>query len=185
VASDNVIGGVEVLSRRVLDAAAIAHGEVVHFCLVGLSKQSLIALDTRLLIVKRGFLAGSTGGARKTVFDYASITNVEINTGWVNGVIEILTSAYPGGVQKDFWNMGDNTDPMKASNTVPFSKRKLNEFQPYLDHLNGMVMASRQSQPLTASATSLPDQIRQLHDLVQAGALTAEEFEQAKRRLLA
>lgn len=187
--ADNVVGGIEVLHGKVRDAANLSKDDAVRFCIVGMHKQSLIALESRLLIVKHGFMAGATGGARKSTFDYADITNVEVNTGWVNGVIEVLSAAYSGGTQKDFWNSGDNNDPHKASNAIPFAKAKLADFQPYLDELNGWVREAKQARnapaALSASEKSLPEQIRELHELVELGALSQEEFESAKKKLLA
>jgi hypothetical protein len=189
---DNVLGGVEVLHPKVRDGAALTPFDTVRFCLVGASKQALIALDDRLLIVKHGMMAGATGGVRRTTFDYCDITNVEVNTGWVNGIIEVLTAAYAGGVQKDYWNSGDNNDPFKASNAIPIAKATLTKALPRLEELNGWIRAAKR--PMAASPAppasppaaggALAAQIRELHELVTLGALTAEEFEAAKAKLL-
>ena len=187
MASDNVVGGIEVLHRKVRDAAQLTENDEVRFCIVGMSKQALIALDSRLMIVKHGLMAGATGGARRTTFNYSDITNVEANTGWTTGVIEVLSAAYTGGTQKDDWNRGDNDDPYKTSNTIPIAKKKLEEFQPYLDQMTGWITASKQSASVQAAPVaeqSLPEQIRELHELVQLGALSEEEFEVAKKKLL-
>lgn len=186
-----VVGGVEILPRKVQKIAGLTPDDQIKFCVVGAFNQSLIALDERLLIAKTGFMAGATGGGRKTTFDYMDITNVEVNTGWANAVIEVLTAAYAGGTQKDFWSVGKNDDPFKASNAIPIDKAKLTEVQPYLDDLNEWIRSAKRGRneiptasPSAAPQQGVAEQIRELHDLMQAGALTQQEFEAAKAKLL-
>ena len=70
----------------------IGSEEAVHVVLVGGGSQALIALDERLIIVKPGLMAGASFGARVTSFAYRDISAVEVNTGMMNGVIEVITS---------------------------------------------------------------------------------------------
>jgi hypothetical protein len=67
----------------------------------------LVAFEDRCMIIKKGaltgWMAGSVGGGRVTTFMYTDITGLEYNSGWINGVLEILTPSYQGTANKDFW----------------------------------------------------------------------------------
>lgn len=156
-------------------------GDKVLFCLRGDFRQSLIALEDRLLIIKSGIMAGATFGGRVTTFHYQDITGIEINTGLLTGVIEITTASYTGTTEKDWWSMGRDRDPMSVSNCLPISKHDLPEYQPYLEILRRKV---REAKGLPAPAASLGCELERLKALHVSGALTDAEFTKAKKKLL-
>ena len=63
-------------TRRLVEEH-LTDDETVRFCLLGQYKHALVALDDRLLIAKRGTLAGSAFGGKVTAFHYRDITNLE------------------------------------------------------------------------------------------------------------
>lgn len=69
---------------------------------MGNFNQSLVALDERILVVKTGFMAGTTFGGRVTSFHYKDITGIKVNTGLITGVIEISTPSYQATEEKDW-----------------------------------------------------------------------------------
>jgi Short C-terminal domain len=186
-----VAGGVEILSRRVFKALdeQCSRDEEILFCLRGKFSQALVALPSRLLVIKPGFMAGVTFGRRITTFLYADITGIEINTGFGTGVIEISTPSYPATAEKD-WNFGtmfrnNDRNPMRVSNCLPFWTVNLKHYQPYLERLRRLIaQAKRKSGNSDSGNKTLVDQLKQLADLRHAGALTAEEFELAKKKIL-
>jgi len=95
-----------VLNRKVraLVEKYIRPAENVRFCLVGTGGQSIVALDDRLLVVKTGFMAGATFGGRATSFDYADISEIGVNTGLMNGTLEVVTPGMGATKAADYWS---------------------------------------------------------------------------------
>jgi len=163
---------------------SIDPGEAVEFFLVGASDQAIVALKDRCLVLKSGFLAGSTFGGRATSFYYPDITSIEVNTGMMNGVIEICTAGHQGSTQKDYWSSDKNSDPFKVSNCIPIAKAQLPAFEPYLKRLRDKINASKQVSAQAAATADLTVQLEKLGELKAAGVISEDEFTQAKRRLL-
>lgn len=159
----------------------------VDFIIVGTSSQCLIALTESCIIVKAGFMAGATGGGRFTEFHYSDITGIEVNTGMMSAVLEVTTPAYQGR-SKDFWSSGKNEDPWKVSNCLPGSKALFcqGEGAERIEELRRRVRQAKQTSPTVtpAAAVDPAEQIRKLAELREAGVLTLEEFDEAKRRIL-
>lgn len=183
-----IIGQSQVLSGKVRSIIEenITSNEQVLFCLLGNFNQAIIAFPTSLLVIKPGFMAGATLGARVTSFLHRDITSIEVNTGAVNGVIEICTPSYQGTKQKDWWSMSRDRDPAKLSNCLPFSKVDLKKFQPYLHKLKGMIEDAKDIRRTSneSGETDITSQLERLAQLHESAALTIEEFEAAKRRIL-
>ncbi len=179
-------GGIECLSKKnkkLLDEN-LQKGETVEFCLVGGGDQVIIALDNRLIILKSGIMAGATFGSRVTSFYYTDITGFEINTGLINGVIEINTPSYEGTRQKDFWSMSKDRDPWKMSNCLPIAKLDLGVYQPYLEKLRIKIDTSKQLKTSNERGVEMSKELEKLAELASRGILSEDEFKQAKRRLL-
>ncbi len=171
--------------------------EQVHIALVGSSSQVLIALDDRLLIVKPGMMAGATFGAKVATFPYSNISAIEVNTTMMSGVIEVISSGYDGRKPTSYWSTDESRDPFKISNCLPIPKKAAAEWKPHLDWIRQRVAASKHPPPAPSSRTSGsvgPEgtqaggdwvaSLERLRQLNEAGALTDEEFQQAKERLL-
>ena len=183
-----VAGGPEILSSRVrkdLDEQCSSDEQIL-FCLRGNFDQALVALPSRLLVIKPGLMAGATFGSHIASFTYADITGIEIHTGFALGVIEISTPSYQATAQKDgHWFSRDaDRDPMKVSNYLPITKADLKHYQPYLEQLRRLVAQAKGRGNSDSGSKTLVDQLKQLVDLRGAGALTEEEFARAKGRLL-
>jgi len=207
--SSKVAGGAEVLGNR-LRTLALPHmseGESIQFCLLSKKvrgwNQAIVALTDRLLMLKPGFVAGATFGPRVISFYYRDITGIEINTGLINGVIEINTPSYQGNGQKDIWNIkNEDKNPYKVTNCLPILRKYLKEYKPYIDMLRAMERAAKQERVASSPPrceSSLYSELENLASLRASGALveleklasvrasgllTAEEFQRAKQRLL-
>jgi len=206
--SKRVAGGAEVLSNelRKLVQSHIGEGESIKFCLLsgnGGWNQAIVALTDRLLMLKPGFMAEDTFGPRVISFYYRDITSIEVNTGLINGVIEINTPSYQGNGQKGLWNFkNEDKDPYKVTNCLPISKKCLKEYKPYIDMLRAMERAAKQervasSPPRSESslyselenlaslrASGVLAELEKLASVRASGLLTDEEFLRAKQRLL-
>jgi len=181
--------GIEFLGSRERKLAEenINPNEKVLFCLVGHWGQTLVALTDRLLIIKVGMRAGATFGERVTTFYYRDITGIDVNTGLVNGAIEISTPSYQGTEQKGFWNTDRTRDPATLSNCISLSKSDLEKYQPHLKELREMINEAKRAPGLNTpqdSSEGIATQLERLKKLYESGALTAEEFQIAKKRIL-
>jgi hypothetical protein len=167
----------------------LAPDENVLIVLVGGSNQSLVALDNRLMIVKPGFMAGATLGAKVTSFPYRDISALEVNTHMLTAVVEVIAPGYDGRQPTSYWSRDKNQDPFKLSNCVPTNKKGVQLWQPYLEKIRAKI-AEAKHPPAIAQPQSAPTQdglvaeLERLQSLKQSGALTDAEFEQAKARLL-
>jgi hypothetical protein len=160
----------------------------------------LTGFDDRLAIIKTGaltsFMAGSLGGERSATFHYRDVTGIEFNSGFVNGVLEILTASYSGSANKDFWRgsnksrNADSNDPWTLSNCLPLPKSEYNEFLPEINELRSRISRAKQTTLVVNAAAERPspglvEQLERLADLKASGVLTDDEFAAAKARLIA
>lgn len=156
-----IAGNAEILSNKLRKLAEqnMSEGESIEFCLVSPNlpgwSQAIVALSDRLLVIKPGMAAGATFGARVTSFYYRDINGIEVNTGLVNGVIEINTPSYQGTGQKDFWNVrNEDKDPYKVTNCLPISKSNLKHYKPYIDRLRAIIREEKQGHMASPSSQS-------------------------------
>ena len=75
------------------------------------------------------------------------------------------------------------TDVLKDENAVPFSHTQQPEFEALKVAIE-RALAQPKAGPAQPAGGSLADELGKLQQLVQAGALSPQEFEQAKARLL-
>jgi len=164
-------------------AQALIPGEKVLSQCVGMSGQSLVVTDQKVLIIKTGFMAGTSFGAKATTFDYRMISSVEVRTGPVTGALSISA----GGVaQRDrtYWGQKGN-DAYKSPDAIPIAKAQAPEFQRAAALIRELAGRSHvASQPAAAGAPDPLDQLKKLGELRDAGVLTAAEFEAKKGELL-
>ncbi|WLP90775.1 SHOCT domain-containing protein [Gordonia sp. NB41Y] len=163
----------------------------------------LVAFEDRLLISKKGFMSASLGGSRETIFLYSDITNIEYNSGFMNGVLEVLTPSYQGTANHDYWRSSGKSrnsasdDPRTLSNCLPLIKVTYREAQPMLNELQQKIAASKRTQVIVhhasdsvqpagpAPVTGLADELAKLADMHQRGILDDDEFKAAKGALIA
>jgi hypothetical protein len=160
----------------------------------GDSAGSLVAMSDRCLLIKSGlmgsFMADTLGGARVATFYYRDITGIEYNSGFFNGVLEILTASYQGTANKDYWKMGsrneDANDPWTLSNTLPLGKTHYESAQELMDKLRKLISASKNgvSPSQSIQPQSVADEIKKLAKLLKEGLIDESEYKDAKKRLL-
>ncbi|MEI6501285.1 MAG: SHOCT domain-containing protein [Armatimonadota bacterium] len=202
IASDGAARGALRLlppKSRALADQNIGPEENVHVCLVGAGGQALVALDDRLLLVKTGFMAGATFGGKAATFPYDQVTGIEMHFGAATGVLAVQTPSYQGILPHSYWTQDRNHDPWKLPNCIPIARNAAKTFPPYLQMIRNRIdkgywedgigesgPPSVQSSPTQLSGgDSLADQLKTLTELHGAGALSDEEFAQAKGKLLA
>lgn len=161
----------------------------------------LAAFDDRVAIIKTGamtsMMAGSLGGERTATFHYADITGLEYNSGFMNGVLEILTPSYDGSANKDFWRgstssrNANSNDPFTLSNTLPLPKAEYTRALTHINEMRRLISEAKRptvqvvSAPPLVGASSVSEEIERLAGLFDRGVLTAEEFTAAKNAVIA
>jgi hypothetical protein len=161
--------------QRLLDES-IEPDETVLFVVEGKGNQALAALDRRLLVLKAGAAAGLPFQARARSFAYAAITGIDVERGSALSVVW-FTSADFRTQEKEWWQSRDSArDPFRAPNAFPVATDELETLEPCLARLRAAI-AEAGEEPIV-------DSLERLAALHASGALTTEEFERAKERLL-
>jgi hypothetical protein len=171
----------------------IGSEETVKVCLSGASGQSLVALDSRLLVVKPGFMAGRTFGAKVSSFDYREVIGIEVVTGVMSAVLQVQTANFPNILPQGFSNSDPAHDPFKLPNCVPLGNKRSLKQPNVISSLNTLRQLIHDSRTTTASPGSpdnepagggLAAELEKLRQLNASGALSDEEFQKAKAKLL-
>src|SRR5690348_1781985 len=150
-----VVGGVDVLSRRVRREIErqVSEQEQVLFCLRGSLNHSLIALDERLLIVKPGFHAGTTFGTLTTTFYYGDVTGIQLHTFIFTGWIEVSSPSFQGRERKrNSQPRSSDRDVYKLPNCIPISKRRVESYHEALARLRERIEAAKRQLPVSPEA---------------------------------
>jgi hypothetical protein len=161
----------------------------------------LVAFEDRLAIIKTGLLtsamAGSLGGERTTVIDFTDITGIEYNSGIFNGVLEVLTASYEGSTNKDFWRgkrdprNSNSNDPHTLSNTLPLNKLDYKKGAAAIQDLRSRISKAKRRETSVVANVTVPDgapsradELKKFAELLAVGAITQDEFDAAKQRIL-
>ena len=95
-------------------------GERVLIKLRGAFKEALVCTDTRVLIMKGGWMTGQIFGTDTFQMPYSMVAGAEVNFHLLTGYFELST----GGMQntpKSFWQGGTKPAAAKAPNCVSIS----------------------------------------------------------------
>jgi hypothetical protein len=182
-----VVGGVEVLSRRVRREVErqVSEYEQVVFCLRGSLNHSLIALDERLLIVKPGFHAGTTFGTLTTTFYYPDVTGIQLHTFLFTGWIEVSSPSFQGRERKrNSQPRSSDRDVYKLPNCIPIAKRRVEAYHEALARLRERIEAAKRQLPGSAEAPPLIASLERIANLRRSGALSETEYARLKGVLL-
>jgi hypothetical protein len=183
-----VVGGLEVLSRRVRREVErqVSERESLLFCLRGSLGHSLVALGERLLIVKPGFHAGTTFGALTTTFYYQDVTGIQLHTFLITGWIEVSSPSFQGRERKrNRHPRTSDRDVYKLPNCVPISKRRVEAYHEALGRLRERIELSKRGVQAPPAAPPLITSLERIANLRQSGALSEPEYERLKGVLLA
>lgn len=124
-------------------------------CYYGSGKALAVATNKRLILLDKGMFSMKTED-----FPYDKISSVEYESGFMKNKVKISVS----GKRVDF----DFAEKDIAKMFSEFLRMKINE---------------PKATPASAT-TSLADELKKLKDLLDAGALTQEEYDAAKKKLL-
>ena len=153
---------------------------------------AVIATDRRIVIVKVGFTAGSTGGGRVTALRYRDVAAIQVQLGVLMGTLSVQSAGYGATQTGDYWALRNQQSAQELPNAIPRSKTSDKKFANELNWMRSRIEQAGEPNPTVVVApvtmpTAAPDMAQQLAHLAHlhaAGALTDEEFSAAKSRLL-
>jgi Short C-terminal domain len=160
----------------------VTPGEVVLGQVIGQYGQTVVATNTKVIVIKTGLMAGQSFGGKSTTFDYHNIAGVEVRTGFAQGELAIINPSMPSSQGN---RNRDKVNVAKSPNGVVFVKGNATLFQEFATKVREMAGNSHtQGTAQAAGSESIPDQIRQLGELRAAGVITDDEFSAKKTELL-
>lgn len=141
---------------------------------------------TYITITRKGFLARAGVGKGEKRLHIAQISGVQWKPagGLVNGFIQFTV---PGGVERRSAFGKQTTDAARDENSVVFTKAQMPAFEHLRQEIDNAIARQHQpQQPMYAPPVQAnpADQIGQLWALHQQGAMTLEEFQAQKARIL-
>lgn len=163
--------------------------EKVYIKLKGAFKEALICTDTRVIILKVGFMTGQTFGSNVFQLPYSQIAGVQVNFHLLTGYFEVSA----GGMQnrpKSYWSQDADTDAKKALNCVSLvngeQAARFREACAFiLDAIEKQKAGPPQSPQNRQSEGDIIGALERLGELRRKGILTESEFLTKKKELLA
>ena len=163
--------------------------EVIFVKLKGAFKEVLVCTDKRVIILKSGFQTGQWFGLSQFQLPLASVTSAQISVTLGVGFIEISA----GGVQntpKSYWATSKANSAQKAPNCVSLASSNRKGIIEAFRAASNLIMqkaddARRATMPTAKAPTSdVSSSLATLWQMKNEGALTQEEFESAKAKLI-
>ena len=139
----------------------------------------------RLIVVKRGFHAGTTFGSLVTTFFYQDVTGIQCHTFFAAGWIEVSSPSFQGRERKrNRGPRGSDRDPYKLPNCIPIHKRRVEEYQGALAQLRERVAYSKRYGRISTEPPPVLGSLERIAELHRTGALSEPEYERLKQVLL-
>ncbi|KRN13425.1 hypothetical protein IV37_GL000142 [Fructilactobacillus fructivorans] len=154
--------------------------------LKGTNKEYLFCDESKLYILKKGFMTGHMFGNQTYRMPYANISSVSVDYHMLSGYFEVSA----GGVQdskKNYWATTGKDSPQESPNTITLTGKPLKEtFEKAADMINDIVanIHNPQNDNSTNQSNSAVDEIKKYKQLADDGIITNEEFEEKKKQLL-
>ncbi len=145
-----------------------------------MSGHALVCLDDRLLILKRGFYAGTTFGAISATIYYPDVTGIQVGTHLTSSWIEISSPSFQGGERGRGLQHTSKRDIFKQPNCLPIRRRRAPAYQLALGELRRFIAAAK----IERRDVPVIDQLERLAMLRRRGDVDEHEFELAKARIL-
>ena len=139
----------------------------------------LVLTDRRVILIKAGIGTWGTGafGLKTKSVLFEHISSVDTSSGLMFGEIEIVASGMTEKAGGGFF-AGATKDSV-----IQFDKTLFDQVEQLAAKIRDLAVSSRSGQ-LQVVASDIPDQIKKLADLRDAGILTEDEFHNKKSDLL-
>jgi Short C-terminal domain len=149
----------------------------------GAHGQAIVGTESRVFVLKPGFMAGAAFGSEVTTWGYRNVLGVQVHKGMMSGAV-VIQGPGQSGTKTSYWGQ-KGEDPAKAPNAIPVVA-EWKTVQERVVVLRALIDAAHraESQPARAGGASTADELRKLADLRAQGVLSDQEFELAKKQLL-
>jgi hypothetical protein len=155
--------------------------ERVFVQLRGAFTEALVCTDTRVIILKGGWMTGQLFGTDTFQCPYANIAGAEVKFHLLTGYFELSA----GGMQntpKSFWQTGDKPAAAKAPNCVAISgPDRARKFRQACAFIMSRLAGGRQPYAATDDALATLERLAKLRN---TGVLSEAEFRTMKAQLL-
>ena len=141
----------------------------------------MVGTDRRILVLKKGIMAGATLGHKVSSWEYRNVTGLQLDTRASSGVL-IVHAGGEEPIKASYWASGKGS-AQEAPNAITFKTKPSAEAQAGVAQLRQMVAEAHSPQQSAPSADPV-EQLKKLGELRDAGVITPEEFETKKRDLL-
>jgi hypothetical protein len=163
-------------------ATSIHRNERVFVKLRGVYKEALVCTNTRVIILKAGFMTGQIFGTDMFQCPYPNVAGAQVNFHLLTGYFELSA----GGMQntkKGFWNNDKAASAAKAPNCVTISGHdRADKFRQACAFI--MHMASGGASAGVQTSGDSIHTLERLAKLRDADVISAAEFEQKKTQIL-
>lgn len=177
------------VQRYMKKRGVLLPGESVE-AVLGSSSQVIVITDRRLIVVKVGVVAGSTGGGRVTSFDFKDVTGLQVQLGVLMGSLSVQSPGYGATQTGDYWSNRNQKNVLQLPNVIVWSKPDDKKFAAELAYAHQRIATAqtpRTGEPQQEEhppTPSLAAELQQLADLYAAGVLSESEFEAAKTQAI-
>ena len=182
------VGGLEILHPRTarLVRGNLSAEEQPRFCLRGARNQCLVALDDRLMIVKRGVRAGATFGGVVTTIYYPDVEAMLIRTSLRMAWLEFSSATFERSHGRGALGSESRHDRFTQPNCLPMRRRHLKDCRAALDDIRALVAASKNRGSESADRVSgaALAEIERLAQLRLHGSLSDKKFAAAALNVL-
>lgn len=143
-----------------------------------LGGEYLLVTDRKVVVIKAGVGTWATGafGLKAKTYLYDHIASIDVSRGLLFGEIEIVSS---GMVEK---GSGGFLSAASKDSVVQFEKKYFGEVEKLASTIRSMIKQRCKVKELPTA--DIPEQIKKLAELKEAGILTKEEFAKKKKDLL-
>lgn len=154
--------------------------ERVFIKLRGVYKEGLVCTDTRVIILKAGWMTGQLFGTEMFQCPYQNVAGAQVKLHMVTGYFELSA----GGMQnapKSYWSMNNSASAAKAANCVTIAGR--DRAERFRQVCAFIMQRSSTGGGVQSNGDSLGT-LERLAKLRDTGVISSTEFEQKKTQIL-
>lgn len=140
---------------------------------------AIVVTDKRVLLIKAGAVTGKGlfAGSAKS-FYFPDISSVDLRVGLTGGHLQISAAGTAEHRDTKFMAM------IEAENSITFTVQYKDAMKQVASIIRERMTKAKAQSEVAASSYSLAGELAQLAQLLASGALTQDQFEAAKQRLL-
>ena len=162
-------------------ATSIHRDERVFVKLRGVYKEALVCTDSRVIILKAGWMTGQLFGTDMFQFPYQNVAGAQVGFELLTGYFELSA----GGMQnapKNFWSTSNSVSPAKAPNCVTNAGRdRADKVRQACAFIMQRSSTGRNGLQMNDDSLGTLERLAKLRD---TGVISTTEFEQKKTQIL-